>query len=107
MAQDKKKAELAAKAAKNSQIRRIASLALIVLLFVAIGGTGYYFFGRQKPAHQMTQNIPAQAPQKTPPQITQKTPAPAATTPSVNQSPAKEAPSTENEQKKLPKIKLL
>jgi serine protease Do len=105
MAQDRKKAELVAKAAKNAGIRRILSLALIVLLFVAIGGTGYYFFGRQKSAPQMTQNIPAQPTQKTPPQIAQKIPAPA-TTPSVSQSPAKEAPTTENEQKKATKDKV-
>jgi len=105
MAQDRKKAKLAAKASKNARIRRILSLALAVLLVMVVGTTGYYFFGRQKPAPQMTKNVPAQATQKTPPQITQKAPAPT-TTPSVSQSPAKKAPTTENEQKKATKEKV-
>lgn len=105
IAQDKKKAELAAKAAKNAQIRKILTIALIFLLFLAVGGTGYYYSSRPKPASQVKQSRPVQVKQEIPTQVTQETP-PLTTTPDVVPSPAQEVSTTKEEQKTDTKVEI-
>ncbi len=53
-----------AKAARDASTRRLANLAMNVLIFAVIAGVGFYFFNNQKPEPQIAQNTPKPTQQK-------------------------------------------